>query len=339
MKIWVKVVISVLVVMVLLMLVAVLKLQWDNKTQRESLEKSVVEMKQLADDITRNQGKYVTNDDLNKFAKDLDLNLDAIRDDLKGLGAQVQGISSIIVSSKGYHGGDLPSDHTGRTNPNTPPTCPDNTECPDPYGYLSHAQVKDLSEPFDDVNVPIGSTTFEAWKDKPWTIDIKPRKYNITSVLGQDEDGRHYVYSKMSIEADGKKYPVKIGQAEFEEEVPKDKFFFWAPRILFAAHGGASFSTKPLDSDEHLAKGYGAASLMFSPFAYGKTKVKPKFIVGEVGVGADFVTQRPTLSIGLGGWNIGSVVTFLNNTYITAPILSVDTGGRVAVSGGVAVSF
>lgn len=338
MKLWVKILLGFGGAVVLSLLLVVAKLEWDARQQRASLEKSMVEMKELADGIVRNQSKFVSNDDLNKFAKDLGLNLDAVRDDLKTLGAQVQGISSVMAASRGYHGGNLPSDHTTPGGPGSgPPTCPDNTVCPDPYGYLSHSQTKNLSEPFDNnVEVPIGYTTFEAWKEHPWTVDVLPRTYHVTSVLGQDEDGRHYSYSKIDIEAGGKKYPIKINKAEFQEEMPSNKFSWWNPKVGLGINGGLSVATTALP--EKRFTGLVAPGIYFSPFSYGKTKTKPTVIFPLVGVGYDAINNTAAFTISPIAWNIGSVVSFINNTFL-APALGVDHTGRVSVSGGLIVTF
>src|SRR5690606_6144608 len=97
----------------------------------------------------------------------------------------------------------------------------------DKYGYFDKTQWYHLDEPFKDQSagpnevgqskqslVPIGKAGFSAWKEKPWSVELLPRKYGSTTVLGQDEGGRHYAYSKFTIEVDGKMYEVPIDDAQ-----------------------------------------------------------------------------------------------------------------------------
>ena len=134
---WNKVALALGALLLFGLVIFLVKMQMDAKTKQEALNQQIIEMKQLQDGIVRNQSKYVSKEDLDKFGKDMDLNLNAIRKDLKEFGAEVKGISTILAKSVGYKGNNLPSSGTNPkapTDPETGPTCPDGESCPDPYG-------------------------------------------------------------------------------------------------------------------------------------------------------------------------------------------------------------
>jgi len=312
-------------------------------SDNSDLREQVVEMKQLQDGIMRSQAKYASKEDIEKLAKQVDVNLDVIRDDLENFNAEIKGISVILAKSIGQNQTNIPSTHTypKPTDPETPPnphTCPDNEPCEDPFGYLTNAQVLALSEIFsDDTNVPIGSVTFESWKEKPWSVFQYPRDYHVTTVLGQDEDGRHYTYHKFQIGVDGEKYTIPITSAQFLEEYPEPSFHWWNPRVGIGLYGGVGFNTSPLP-DENVVTGVVAPNISFSPFSYGATKVKPDWVFARLGVGYDLAQQTANFSLAPAMWNIGSEVDFIQNTYI-GPVVGVDTDGNVSVGAGFSTDF
>src|SRR5690242_8223510 len=104
---WVKVSIIVGSVLLLIFLLLIVKMQRDIINKQSQLETSLVEMKQLGDGIVRSQASYVSRRDLEEFAKNSNVNLEPIEEDLKKLGAEVKGISSILVASPGYTGSNL----------------------------------------------------------------------------------------------------------------------------------------------------------------------------------------------------------------------------------------
>jgi hypothetical protein len=319
--------------LLVLMLVLVVKLQADAKSDRDALNKSMIAMKQLQDGIVRNQSQYVSKKDLDKFAKDLDLNLDAIRDDLDEFDAEVRGISRILASSASQRRTGIGSSWTKPRpkDPDTPiPVCPDGTPCPDPYGYLSNGQMLGLSEKFKNGDVPVGNVTFEAWKEKPWSIDIHARKYNVGTVIGQDEDGRHYVYNNMNIEVDGKRYKVPIEQAEFKEVYPEASFHF-NPKLNLGIDVGAVVT----DPRAELVP-----NVQVSMFSYGKTKVNAHTEWTFLGVGAGYGTETKTFNVVVSpvNYNLGQHIPLIEGLYV-GPSVSVNTDGDFAVMGGLRVAL
>lgn len=341
-KLWAKIGMIAGFVLLVAMLVFIVKMQLDAKSERDAFKKEMVEMKQLQDGIVRNQSKYVSKDDLEKFAKGMDLNLNAIRKDLEKFGAEVTGISSVLARSIGYKGRDLPSTGTEPKDPddNTePPTCPDGTECPDPYGYMSNEQLFSFNEPFTDgTEVPIGTVGFSAWKEDPWSAELFPRTYRVATVLGQDEDGRHYVHNKMEVEVKGEKHTIPIEQAELQEVVPEPKFRF-DPHFNLGADIGPTIATKSdPTSEEPKVQAEVVPNLQVTMFSYGETKNDPS--VTFLGVGLGYETQRNSLGILLSpvNYNVGQHIPLMDNLYV-GPTVGVDIEGNVLVSGGVRVGM
>ena len=304
-------------------LIFVIKNQFDISARQEAIEKSVVEMKQLGDGIVRSQAQYVSKDDLDKFGKQLNLNLDTIQKDLGTLGASMQGINAVVVSTNGFHGTGLPS--TGTVpNPDKP-----TQQVNDPFGYLSNQQILAINEPFGNVAVPFGQGTFSAWKDKPWGLDIYPRSYNVSTVIGQDEDGRHYTYNKFTVDTQGKTYTIPINSSKFEEVYPEAKFRF-SPRIYLGVDGGAVINPAP--------KADMTPNLQVALFSYGKTKVDPDWSILGVGVGYETQANRPVLVVSPIRYNIGHHIPLVNNLHV-GPTVSLDTSGGIGILGGVSVGL
>lgn len=309
----------------------------------DGLRGQVVEMKQLQDGIIRSQAKYASKEDIDKLAKDIDLDLDAIKSDLKDFDAEVRGISTFLASSVGRNQTNVGSTWTRPkpVDPNTPNpyVCPDTGKpCNDPFGHLTNGQSLSLAELFSDGSeVPIGSVTFESWKSKPWSIFQYPRNYHVTTVLGMDEDGRVIPYHKFQIGVDGKKHTIPITSAEFIQEFPEPSFHWWNPRVGIGVLGGVGFNTSPA-LDESTVGGAVQPTFSFSPFSYGQTKVKPDWVFARVGVGYDLAQQSVAFSLAPAMWNIGSEIDFVQNTYI-GPAIGADIDGNVSVSVGFTTDF
>ncbi|KKN60988.1 hypothetical protein LCGC14_0526130 [marine sediment metagenome] len=334
---WTK--IGIIIAGVLLAVLVVFNVKQCN--DNDNLQSQLVEMKQLQDGIVRSQAKYASKEDIEKLAKDIDLNLAAIEDDLEGFNAKVQGISVLLAQSIGRDQTDVPSTST-RPKPVDVPTpfiCPGTGEpCEDSYGHLTNAQLLALSELFPDgLEVPIGDVTFESWKENPWTTLQHPRDYHVTTVLGQDEDGRHYTYHKFEIGVAGERHTVPITNSEFIEEYPEPSFHWWNPRVGIGVYGGVGFNTSPLP-DESVVLGAVSPTVSFSPFSYGKTKVKPDWVFARVGVGYDLVQRSVSFSIAPAMLNLGTEIDFVQSTYI-GPVVGADTDGNVSVGMGLTTDF
>lgn len=303
--------------------------------QKIVISDSVVEMKRLNDGIVRAQSNLASKQDIENLAKNSGVDLKGIQNDLKRLNADVNGISVVVANTPGYTGIGLPST---KTTPHENAVvkeikCPngDSVVCPDndEFGYLTNAQTLSLNEPIGKYSVPIGSTTFKAWQKNPWDVTIIPRRYSLTTVLGRDENGKHYAYSKFGIEVNGKKYPVEITDAKFEEEVAKPEFRF-SPRIYMGIDVG-SFITPLLMAEI-------VPSLEVALFSYGENKSNPTWTFAGVGLG--FASQSKSLAVSLNpiNYNIAETIPLVENLYV-GPSIMVTTNGGVVITGGLRVGL
>lgn len=320
----------------------IIKLQYDANARQDAMNKSLVEMKQLTDGIVRSQSKYVDKEDLEAFGKDI--NLDAIRDDLEELDAKIVGISIFLAQSTGYHGTNLPSSNQDpKDDPDDPTQPTPENICEDPMSswclmphsvtYMENAQIQELKEPFANGEVPIGDVTFKAWKKNPWDVNIHPRNYKVSSVLGQDRDGRHYLHHKFEIESQGETHEVQINDAEFVEQYPESQWEWWNPKVAIGVAAGVAIPT-----DGSHVTGSVTPGLYFSPFSYGKTKIKPDWIFAQIGVGYDVINETAQFSLSPAMYNLGAESTIIHNTFV-GPTISVDTDENVTLGGTVAVTF
>lgn len=306
--------------------------------QREALEDSVVQMKQLKDDIVRSQSQYASKQDIENFAKNNGVDLRPIQDDLASLDAQIKGIQNVLVSTPGFVGTNIGSSSVvARTDAPAVLTtipCPNggSVQCPnsDPFGYLKSAQVLALNEPFSNgTAVPFGETQFHAWDPKPWDIKIYPRQYSVTTVLGEDENGRHYTYNRFTITSNGKVYPIKIADSKFEEEKPDSKFSF-NPRLYMGMDVGTY--VHPAIKPEVIP------DLEVSLFSYGSTKINPSWTF--VGVGVGYASQEHSLAVVLSpvNYNVAQHLPLVKNLHV-GPTIALNTSGGFAILGGIRVGL
>lgn len=312
-----KVLVVASVVALITVLVLILKHQQDTIDRLSAIEKSVVESKTLADGTVRSESAFVTQDDFDAFVKANDINVEYIKDDLEKLDANIRGISTVKVVSKEVVGVNVAST---KTTPNPNPV-EDNT---DKYGYLNNRQVLKINEEISEEKIPIGEVGFSAWQELPWDYTIKSREYSVVNVLGQDEDGRHYVYNKFFIDVDGKKYKIDIAKSEFKETMPDSEFRF-ATR-LYAGFDGGAYLTEPS------AVFY--PSLRLSLFNYGMTNTDPDWVFASIGAGFDFVQNRFLFSLNPVSYNVGHNLPLVNNIFV-GPAVSSTLNGDVALTLGI----
>lgn len=296
------------------------------KNRQTAIEAQIVEQKQLVDGIVRSQSQYASKEDINKFAKDNDINLSAIRADLEKLNAQVTSINVAIATSQGQRGTHVPSGPPGPVNPH--PVDPNN---PDPWGYQKAQQNLALNEDFGTVKVPIGSVGFSAWQKEPWSYNIASREYHLNTVVGTDENQRQYFYNKFTVNTGGKSYEIPIKSATTKQEYPSPKWSWWNPRLLMGLDGGVNISHVQGEFTPHVSVGI---------MSYGQYKTTPDFSILEVGAGYGTVNKTGQVVITPVAYNVGKnwFSPLMNNTYI-GPSFQVGTDGSLGAGVGVRVGF
>src|SRR5579885_545331 len=204
----------------------------NSEKQLQAISSQITSQKQLVDGITRSLSTYATKDDMTQFAKDAQVNLDAINKDLASLNSTLTAMNSSTVISVGQNSSNVPSTST-TPNPN-----PSTTNNADPYGYQKNIQNLHLNETFTDkTQVPIGDVSFDASKQAPWGINILPREYQAVTTIGQDENQKITAYNNFSINVGGKNYPITITNSKLVQQLPTSKFYF-NPHLFITTGGG-----------------------------------------------------------------------------------------------------
>jgi hypothetical protein len=329
-----KAIVAGTIVLIMSVMGYIIKIQHDTVERLKTIETSVVESKNIGNGIVRDQASYVTKKDLENMANAQGMDLSAIKKDLSTLGANVSGISTVKVISQGYT-----ADHIGSTTTTQRPKdpVPDNSSSvvkpaqtsQDPHGYQEATQWLVLTEPFTGDKVPIGQVGFSAWEDKPWSERILPRSYSSITVLGKNEDGRTYAYSKFQIEVEGKKYTVPIAESKIAEEYPTPSFRF-SPRLYLGIDFGAI--ANPPARFEVLP------NLGLSFFSYGQTKLNPDWTFLTLGLGYETQTKGISLYLSPIDYNIAKYLPFVDNLYI-GPAVSLDAKSNIGMYLGIRVGL
>lgn len=308
------------------------------KNQQTAIQSSVVAQQQLVDGIMRSQNQYATAADLAKFATDNGVNLQAIQDNLKTLGAQLTAVNVVTAVSSGQVATNIPSSGTGPTNPVAPvsltvPCVNGTATCPnqDPNGYQKVQQNLALNEDFGTLKVPVGTVGFSAWQAAPWDVNISPREYDADTVVGTDENERQTFYNTFTVKVGTQSYKIPIKNATTKQQVPTSKFTFWNPRLLLGMDVGGNIN--------HV-KGEFTPSVSLGIASIGQYKTTPDWSIGEVGVGYGVVNKTAEVVVTPVAFNVGKKLfaPLVNNTYV-GPSLSVGTDGSVGVGAGLRVGF
>lgn len=308
----------------------------ENSKRQAAIETSMVAQKDLLDGIVRSQSQYTTKADLDKYITDNNINLKSIQSDLDKLNASVVAVNVIVSSSNGQIGNHIPGSGTGPANPNpTIPTCPDGTVCPnaDPFGYMKTEQDLALNEDFGTLKVPFGVVGFSAWQKEPWNINIKPRQYNVDSVIGTDENQRMYVYNKFTMKVDGKDYDVPIKAATTKQVYPDAKWSFLNPKLFITTGGALNVTSLPVNGTFNAGGTFGFIS-------YGKYKSSPTISILQVGAGYSSNKNEPAVIINPVNVNIGGIFPagVVSNTYI-GPSVQITPSGNVFVGANLSIGL
>jgi hypothetical protein len=305
--------------------------QASSAKQQAAIQQQLIQQKTLVDGLVQSANQYTTKSDLQAFIQQNTGDLKAIQNNLNSLGAQLTAANVITADSTGQSASNLPSSSTGgSTNPN--PVSPVVENCPnggtvtcpttDPYGYDHTQQNFALSEDFPSLKIPFGTASFSAWQADPWSINVEPREYKVTSIVGTDENQRVYIDNKFTITEGTQTYTVPIKTDQTEQVFPSPKFSWWNPQLAVGVDGGLSLTRFPG------IQGEVAPSLNFGVMSYGKYKTQPDVSVLQLGAAYESVTKRPGLVITPVALSLGILTPLLHNTYI-APSVHISTDGTV----------
>lgn len=325
-----KILISALLVCLTGTLVFIAYQQVKLNEKQESIEKSVILQKELADGITRSQSQYVNKDDLDKFARQLNINLDVIKKDMDKLNANVTAINSVVVTSTGYTYTGLPSTYV-EPRPNfTLTTTSSCYACKDSFSYLSNRQIFSVNEIFHNSStVPFGKVGFSAWLPNPWDITVYNREYDVNTVIGLDDNRRMIAYNTFTVVVDGKKYPIRIASAQTRQIYPDPKFRF-DPRLHFDFNAGVQVSPTRFNA---------TPAISVNLFSYGKYREQSDLLIGKLGVGFGLQSEKVEFIITPVAYNIGQHIPFTSGNIFAAASLQINTDAQVTLAGQLGVKF
>lgn len=333
MTLWQKILMYCGIAAILAALLFIIYKQLEISNRQETIEKSIVKQKDITESIVRSSSEYVTRQDLETFAKDNKVNLDAIKNDLAKLDGSVAAINLVQVKSQGSNLTNVQSTYSTPNNSTQTNIIECNgtkVECDkDVYGYLKTNQYLKLNESFLNMEVPIGEVGFSASKEKPWSQVIYPRNYKLITVLGVDENRRHYAYNQFSVEINDKKYDLKISEATLKEEYPESKFYWWNPQIFLGINSSYDFVKSGFEFGPFVS---------LSTSSYGKYKQLPEWSLFNFGVGYGSINKNINMTFEPIMFNLGKISNLLNNTYI-GPVISTNFSNSVYGGIGLSVSF
>ncbi|HUU88457.1 MAG TPA: hypothetical protein VMX17_11995 [Candidatus Glassbacteria bacterium] len=338
-----KIVAGISVLALFVLLGIILYMQYSLSQKQQEIERSIIEFKKLEDGIVRLETKYVRNsDDLEKILKNLGVSVDIIKKDLDSQGAQLEAVAVIVGTTHGYSGTNLPSDFqkpsTGSSNnndnignssnPSNNNSNSTNPSCMSSYGYCQNAQGLNLFEQGEKEQIPFGSVLFDAASDKPWSVEVFPRKYYSILSMGKDNDGRTVAHSRMMIESQGKKHVVGINQAYYREVYEPARFYWWNPRLA----GGIGFG---LSTNGRMSS---MVSAQFYPSSYASNKARPSWMFFGVGAGYDLVDDSFVGTVAPVMYNVLPKSNLIQNIYV-GPTVGMGTDGGVRVNGSMNIAF
>lgn len=299
--------------------------QFQISNRQIQIEQNVIAQKELVDKIVRSQEIWATKKDLESFVNDNGINLKAIQEDLSKLRAELVAANTITANSKGQNTSNIPSTNTGNSNPN-----PTNA---DPYGYQLKQQNLEIAENFGNVKVPIGEVGFSAWQQNPWNLKINDREYNISNVVGIDENKRLYFYNKFSLKTNNKSFDIPITSAKTVQEFPSAKFSLWNPRLFLTAGAAINLTETPLSGSFNAGGTIGFMS-------YGRYKPNPAISIGQIGLAYQSNKSEVSAIINPININIGGILPsgLMENTYL-GPSVQLATSGNVFTGINLSVGF
>lgn len=329
MSLYTKIIIGIVSLLVICTLGFIVFKQMEISNRQIAIQTQMLEQKELVDGIVRSQNSWATRDDVEKFVKDNNINLEAIKEDLDKLQAEITAVNIAVAKSSGQHGTNIPTTPGPGTNPN-----PVDPTDPDPFGYMKKQQTLVLNEHFGNNKVPIGSVGFSAWQKEPWNIDIKEREYHLATVVGTDENKRNYFYNKFTIKTNGKEYEVPITSATTKQVYPEAKWSWWNPKLFLTAGGGINVTNiAPVNGTFN-------AGATFGFMSWGKYNQTPDISVLQTGIGYSSNENEFAVIVNPIAFNIGNAIEtdVLKNTYI-GPSMQITHTGQIFAGANISLGF
>lgn len=183
-------------------------------------------------------------------------------------------------------------------------------------GYDVKGQVLDLSEHFSNGEVPFGIATFEAWKSAPWSVEIHPRAYKISTVLGETDQEQVVAYNKMSIRVRDELHEIPITESEVLQAPKSAK---WRTRVRPFMDAGLSFASNGMNPQ---------FSVGAFPVTYGVSRITPDWLLG--GLHATYNPNGNAFGVAISpfGYKVSRLLPLFEDVYL-GPRIGYELGSGV----------
>jgi hypothetical protein len=316
MTIWQKALMWFLALTIVGLLAVVVVNQRNLAKMQQDLNSQIITSKTLEELISRSSTNYVSMSDFYQLAKNNQINLEIIQADLDKINGSLTALSSVKASSvkqveTGVSG-------TKIQKPQTPEEAA--SVDTDINRWYDNVASLELSEKFTGtdkngkpviVSVPSADVSFDAANQKPWSYEVHPREYLVSSIIATTPDREKIVeYSTMTIKSDNKTYVVPVN-SQVSQIYPSPSFSF-NPSLFLGVGAGVS-SNGGLSPE-------GGATLAVGLFSYGKYRVRPELSILQVGLGYGSIGKEPYVSVSPVAYNLNSVAPLLKNTYVSGSL-------------------
>ena len=273
----------------------------------ESLNRQEIAYKQLSETLARASSQMVTKTELEKLAKELNIDIGSIKKDLADLNAQLVALGTTVATIKeqvetGGSDNQVPSE-------NGPVESDESCKFCDVHGYTAKTQIKELKLG----KMPYGTVSFDASKKKPWTIKYDAIDIVVDTVVGKDKNNQLIFYHTISTinksrpSLLNKKFKLKVVSSIFKQTKQTQKrFYWWAPHISIGIDQGF-----PFRNPSYVL----GSSLNFSVMGYGLTKDDNDWRLIKIGVGYN-TRQKPYFSVIPFEYNIGKMIPLISDLWI-----------------------
>jgi hypothetical protein len=296
-------------VVIILSLVPAGVLFWQNQNLERQVAQYAGELdikhQSLSKSLQRAETKIAkSSNELSIFAKQNEVNIDAINKDLRKLNGRLEAISVTEAKTNTVIHTYSSSDTSRQTNTEVT-ICKEDGRPIDIHRYTETTETRELT---DSNGMRVADVSFSAAEKRPWNSKVYGIKYKILNTIGRGSKGQ-LILSTELIAENPEAQPNKTFRIEgiesrtLQAPKPGPKFKVWDPALYLLMNLGV-IAYKEVDFSASL--GFG-----FSVFSYGPDW---RFLGITVGYDAFQNAFRGSLVPFL--YNIGSPLPLLSNLYL-----------------------
>lgn len=259
------------------------------------------------------------------------VSVNPITNDISKSGGSITAVNNVSAISVGTHATGISSTKVEKIPVNEGSVVNVDNEkirkTVDPFGYLTSIQHLKLSEKFKNLDVPVGEVSFNGSVGTPWSVDIAAKKYNVVTIIAEDENRKPSVYTNLSIEIEGNQYKIPIDMAQLLYKEPP-RFFRWSPRLMIGTSAGLSTQ----------ADSVWGPNLGMSIASYGAYKSSPDWYFAVFQIGYSIPNDYGFIGLSPFLWKASKVIPFTESIYI-GPDISFGFNGSILITGGIKVGL